>query len=153
MAERSRTETFVAMKIEVDSWNFIGVPIYLRTGKALSKKNTRIVIEFKEIPNILFKTYGHIERNRIILEVQPNERIDIHFNIKQDGSSHHVERVRSQFNKEVASKEAYEKLIEDVIIGDKTLFLSWDMLEESWRIVDDLINCKNNCPIIYDYEK
>jgi glucose-6-phosphate 1-dehydrogenase len=51
------------------------------------------------------------------------------------------------------SKEAYEKLIEDAIMGDKTLFLSWDMLEESWRIVDDLVNCKNNCPILYPYEK
>jgi glucose-6-phosphate 1-dehydrogenase len=51
------------------------------------------------------------------------------------------------------SKEAYEKLLEDAILSDKTLFTSWEMLEESWRIVDDLVNCKNNCPVIYKYEK
>lgn len=149
----SKTETFVAMKIEVDSWNFVGVPIYLRTGKAMAKKSTQIVIEFKEIPNILFKKFGPIKKNRIILEVQPNEGIDIHFNIKQNGSSKEAERVKSQFVKEMESKEAYEKLLEDVIVGDKTLFTSWYMLEETWRIVEDLVNCRNNCPIVHPYEK
>lgn len=149
----SKTETFVAMKIEVDSWNFFGVPIYLRTGKAMAKKHTQIVIEFKEIPNILFKKFGTIKKNRIILEIQPNEWIDIHFNIKQNGNSKEVERVKSQFVKEIESKEAYEKLLEDVIIGDKTLFTSWDMLEETWRIVEDLVHCKTNCPIVSPYEK
>lgn len=151
--KESRTETFVAMKIEIESWNFIWVPIYLRTGKALSEKKTQIVIEFKEIPNILFKKFGHIERNRIILEVQPNEWIDIHFNIKQNGNSKEMQRVKSEFLKQGESKEAYEKLLEDVMLWDKTLFTNWDILEESWRIVDNLVNCKNNCPIIYPYEK
>lgn len=73
IAKDSRTETFVAVKLEVTTWSFIGVPIYLRTGKALDKKITRIVVEFKEIPPILFKKYGHIEKNRIILEIQPHE--------------------------------------------------------------------------------
>lgn len=153
IAPSSRTETFVAMRMCVDSWNFFGVPIYLRTGKAMAKKHTQIVVEFKDIPNILFKKTGPIEKNRIILEIQPNEWIDIHFNIKQNGSSKEVERVKSEFVKEVESKEAYEKLLEDVIVWDKMLFTSWDMLEETWRIIDDLVNCKTNCPMVYPYEK
>jgi glucose-6-phosphate 1-dehydrogenase len=60
------------------------VPIYLRTGKYMSKRMTTIVIEFKEVEDVLFKKYGHVEKNRIILEVQPKEGINIHFNIKQN---------------------------------------------------------------------
>ncbi|MDD2871318.1 MAG: glucose-6-phosphate dehydrogenase [Candidatus Gracilibacteria bacterium] len=153
IAKNSKTETFVAMKLEVNSWNFVGVPIYLRTGKALEKKLTQIVIEFKEVPDILFKKFGNIEKNRIILEIQPNEGIDIHFNIKENGNSQEVERVKSKFEKELESKEAYEKLLEDAIISDKTLFTSWEMLEQSWKIVDNLVNCKNDCPLIHKYPK
>lgn len=149
----SRTETFVAMKIEVDSWRFVWVPIYLRTWKYLNEKCTKIVIEFKEIPDILFRKFGNIEKNRVILEVQPNETIDIHFNIKENWNSKEVERVKSKFSKEIESKEAYEKLLEDVIIWDKTLFTSWEMLKQSWEIVDDLVNCKNNCPLLHIYKK
>ncbi len=153
VAQNSRTETFVAMKLEVNSWNFIWVPIYLRTGKALIEKSTQIVIEFKEVPDILFKKFWPISKNRIILEIQPNEGIDIHFNIKENWNSKEVERVKSKFIKEIESKEAYEKLLEDAIVWDKTLFTSWEMLEETWKIVDNLVNCKNNCPIIHKYEK
>lgn len=153
VAPNSRTETFVAMKLEVNSWNFVWVPIYLRTGKALSQKSTQIVIEFKEVPDILFKKFWAISKNRIILEIQPNEAIDIHFNIKENWNSKEVERVKSKFVKEIESKEAYEKLLEDVIVSDKTLFTSWEILQETWQIVDNLVNCKNNCPIIHKYEK
>jgi len=152
IAPNSRTETFVAMKLEVNTWDFAWVPIYLRTGKNLSKKSTKIVVEFKEIPNILFKNIWPVEQNRIIFEVQPNESIDIHFNIKQNGNSKEVERVASKFVKQEESKEAYEKLLEDTIIGDKTLFTSWDILEESWKIIDNLVHCKNNCPIVHTYK-
>ena len=82
----------------------------------MERKMTSIVIEFKEIPDILFNKYGHIEKNRIILEVQPNEGINIHFNIKENGNNKEVQRVRSKFVKEIAGKEAYEKLIEDVVV-------------------------------------
>lgn len=149
----SRTETFVAAKIQVDTPRFSWVPIYLRTGKCMRSRLTHIVIEFKNIPNILFQKYWNIERNRIILEVQPKEGINIHFNIKENGSSKEVQRVRSSFVKDIIWKDAYEKLIEDVILWDKTLFTSWDLLKQSWKVVDDIVNCKNNCPILFQYEK
>lgn len=152
VSKNSKTETFVAMKIEVNTWNFQWVPIYLRTWKCLKEKKTSIVIEFKEVPDILFKKFWNIEKNRIILDVQPNEWIDIHFNIKENWNSKEVQRVHSKFSKEIESKEAYEKLIEDIIDGDKTLFTSWEMLEESWKVVDNLVHCKNNCPILHKYK-
>lgn len=150
--KNSKTETFVAMKIEVSNWRFIWVPIYLKTWKNLDKKQTKIIIEFNEIPNILFKNFWHIEKNRIIIEVQPDESIDIHFNIKQNWNSKEVQEVKSKFKKELCSKEAYEKLIEDVIIWDKTLFTSFEILKKSWAIVDDLVNCKENCPVLHRYK-
>lgn len=153
VAKDSKTETFVAMKMEVCNWRFSWVPIYLRTWKALNRKKTKIVIEFKEVPDILFKKFWNIEKNRIILEVQPNESISISFNIKENGSSKEVQNVVSTFSKELIWKEAYEKLIEDSIAWDKTLFTSWDMLKQTWHIVDDLVNCRDNCPMIFKYKK
>lgn len=132
---------------------FAGVPIYVRTGKCMKRRMTTIVIEFKELPEILYSAYGEVERNRIVLEVQPKEGINIHFNIKQNGNSREVQRVKSKFVKETLGKEAYEKLIEDAIQGDKTLFTSRNILEQSRKIVDDIVNCKNNCPILFTYEE
>ncbi len=149
----SRTETFVALKVEVCNWRFSWVPIYLRTWKALNEKSTKIVVEFKEIPDILFKKFWCIEKNRIILEVQPNESISISFNIKENGNSKEIQKVVSSFSKELIWKEAYEKLIEDAIVSDKTLFTSWSMLKQTWQIVDELVNCKDNCPMLFKYDK
>lgn len=129
------------------------MPIYLRTGKALNTKSTRIVVEFKEVPKELFAEYGNIEKNRIILDLQPPEGIDIHFNVKVGGDSKKVREVHSRFENISESKEAYEKLLEDIVQGDKTLFASADMLEETWRLVDDLINCKVQCPFLHIYKK
>ena len=148
----SRVETFVAMKLEIENYRFKWVPIYLKTWKALDKKSTKIVINFKKLPSI-FKEFWEICENRIILEVQPNEWISIHFNIKEEWNAKSVKRVHSIFKKELNSKEAYQKLIEDVIVWDKSLFTSFDILKESWKIVDDIINCKDDCPIIYEYKK
>lgn len=151
VAPDSRTETFVALKLQIDNWRMSGIPIYLKTGKALDQKITQVVIEFKSIPHILYQKNQTVEKNRIILEVQPDESIHIHFNIKENGVSHKVKSIKSKFEKCENSKEAYEKLLEDVILGDKTLFTSFEFLQASWEIVDKLIHCKNNCPLIHRY--
>ena len=148
----SRTETFVAMKLEVDTPSFSWIPIYLRTWKMMAKKSTKIVVEFKNMPDNLYKQFGNIEKNRIIIDIQPNAWIDIQFNIKENGKSSSLQKVDSSFSNQAESKEAYQKLIEDMIDGDKTLFISWDVLEESWRVVEDLVNCRDNCPVLFSYE-
>lgn len=149
----SRVETFVAAKIQINNDRYRWIPIYLRTWKYMKRKITYIVIEFKSIPDILFNKYWDIQRNRIVLEVDPSEGISIHFNIKENGNSKEVQRVRSQFVKDTPSKEAYQKLIEDAIVWDKTLFTSREILEKSREIVDNIVNCKKDCPIIFPYEK
>lgn len=151
--KNSKTETFVAINLEISNFRFKWVPIYLKTWKYLDKKYTKIIITFKEIPWLLYWEFNKIESNRIIIEVQPNEAIDIHFNIKENGDSKKVNMVKSKFENISNSKEAYEKLIEDVIKWDKTLFTSYDFLKESWRIVDKIVNCKNNCPNLFNYDK
>ena len=147
----SKTETFVAMKLEVDTQSFSWIPIYLRTWKCMNKKSTKIVVEFKDMPDSLYKQFGNVEKNRIILDIQPTEWIDIQFNIKENWDSSSLQKVHSMFSNKKESKEAYQKLIEDMIDGDKTLFINWHVLEESWRIVEDLVNCKDNCPMIFSY--
>ena len=150
--EDSKTETFVAMKLEVETPSFSWIPIYLRTWKSMKKKSTKIVVEFKDMPDSLYKQLGNIEKNRIIIDIQPDAWIDIQFNIKENGNSSSLQNVHSSFSNQEESKEAYQKLIEDMIDGDKTLFISWDMLAESWRILEDLVNCRDNCPILFSYE-
>jgi glucose-6-phosphate 1-dehydrogenase len=150
--EGSKTETFVAMKIDVDTPSFSSIPIYLRTWKLMNKKSTKIVVEFKDMPDNLYKKFGNVGKNRIILDIQPQEWIDIQFNIKENGDSPSLQEIHSSFSNGKESKEAYQKLIEDMIDWDKTLFISWDVLEESWRIVEDLVNCHDNCPIVFPYK-
>lgn len=150
VAPDSRTETFIALKLEVANTRWEWVPIYLKTGKSLDRRLTQIVIEFKETPYFLFQQYWVIERNRIIIDIQPDETIRIEFNVKENGSSK-TRKVQWVSSNNEHGKEAYEKLLEDVIKGDKTLFTSFAMLEETWRIIDDLVNCKDNCPMIYPY--
>lgn len=149
----SLTETFVAMKLKVDSWRFKDLPIYLKTGKYLNEKNTKIIIEFKEIPNIFLKKYGEIEKNRIIIEIQPEEKIQIQFNLKKKNNHTGIETIVSEFSNEDIQDSSYKNLINDCINWNKFLFINWNILKQSWLLVDDIINCKNDCPVIKYYEK
>lgn len=154
--ENSRTETFVAAKFEIDNWRWSNVPFYLRTGKRMSKKGTVIVIEFKKLPSILFNKNDDLEPNRLIIEVQPDASIDMLFNIKSTESKHAVTPIVAQFDKkhfaDLNSHEAYENLFVEILKGDQSLFTRWDGVKASWEIVDSMVNCKDNCPIIYKYE-
>jgi glucose-6-phosphate 1-dehydrogenase len=129
------------------------VPIYLKTGKSLDKKLTQIVIEFRKVPYDFFDSDNSVERNRIIIDIQPDETIRIEFNVKEIGNSKQLRKVEGVFENDTHGKEAYEKLIEDITQGDKTLFTSFEMLEETWRIIDRLVHCKDNCPVLYQYKK
>jgi len=154
--KKSRTETFVATKIEINNWRWFGVPFYLRTGKRMNKKGTTIVVEFKKLPNILYNKNEDLQPNKLIIEVQPNASINMIFNIKSTKSKNLVKPVVAEFDRkyfnELNSHEAYETLFLEIINSDQSLFTRWDGVEASWKIVDLMVNCRDNCPIIFKYE-
>jgi glucose-6-phosphate 1-dehydrogenase len=148
----SRTETYAALKLEMHNWRFKGVPVYLRTGKALGSKNTRVVVEFKRVPPVLFNEAALAEPNRIVFEISPKEGITVGFNVKDQSGRDVVRSVNSEFLQDDDSPEAYVRILSDFLSGDRTLFTRWDMIEESWALVDELVHCKDRCPIIHEYE-
>jgi len=152
----SKTETFVAAKFEINNWRWSGVPFYIRTGKRMNKKGTIIVIEFKKLPSILYNQNNTLEPNKLIIQVQPNASIDMIFNIKSLDSKYAVTPVLAEFDKkqfnDLNSHEAYENLFLEILKSDQSLFTRWDGVEASWKIVDSMVNCKKNCPIIHKYK-
>lgn len=149
--QHSRIETLVAMRLESDLEPYRGIPIYLRTGKCLEKKLTSIVIELKKPTNIGFENAQ--SPNRIIIEIQPGEHIDIHFHTRSPQGGYTLSHTVSSTPEILSHHWAYEKLLGDIIEGDHTLFTSWEMLEATWGLVDTLIHCKDDCPIITPYSQ
>jgi glucose-6-phosphate 1-dehydrogenase len=141
VARDSMTETYVALKLEIDNWRWAGVPFYLRTGKALQQQFTEINIIFHRPPSVLFAADcgGKLRRNWLRIRIQPNEGIHLHFNTKVPGQSE-LRQVGMDFSYRAASThylpEAYERLICDALLGESTLFTRRDEVEEAWRIVD-----------------
>jgi len=136
----SLTETYVALKLEIDNWRWAGVPFYLRTGKALAKQFSEITIVFLRPPRGLFaSTDCRIHRNRLRIRIQPNEGIHLHFNTKTP-SKPTLQDVGMDFlyRKDATHyfPEAYERLICDALLGESTLFTRSDEVEQAWRILD-----------------
>ncbi len=143
VSSNSDTETYMAMKVEVENTRWVGVPFYLRTGKRMPVKTTNIVIEFRPLPKILyFKEFNNLEPNRLIIEIQPREGIIMRFNGKKPGARNEIIPVELDFCQNCAigevSPDSYEKLLLDVMAGDSTLFTRWDEVEHSWRFMDNI---------------
>ena len=143
----SRTETYVAMKVFIDSWRWAGVPFYLRTGKHLPKRVTEIAIQFKQPPLVLFKksdARGQVEPNILTLRIQPDEGISLKFGAKAPGSEMQIRSVNmdffygSSFVRE--QPEAYERLLLDCMLGDSTLFTRHDEVETAWNFVQGILD-------------
>lgn len=139
VAPNSLTETFVACKLSINNWRWQGVPFFLRTGKRLAKKSTRIVVTFKRPPVAMFDTYGAclFTQNRLELLLQPDEGFNLTVEIKQPGSGLQLQTQRMRFRyAEVFGKlpEAYQMLLLDVVRGDRTLFVRADEIETSWEL-------------------
>jgi glucose-6-phosphate 1-dehydrogenase len=138
----SSTETFLALRLEIDNWRWAGVPFYLRVGKRLAKRATEIAIVFRRPPTIIFQDSGcgSIEPNVLSLRIQPDEGISLAFGSKAPGQAIHIDPVRMDFLYEAAfgstPPEAYERLIFDCIVGDSTLFARRDEVELAWGLVD-----------------
>ena len=142
----STTETYVALKIMMDNWRWAGVPFYLRTGKALAKRRSEIVIRFKQAPFALFRDTP-VERltpNDLVLHIQPEEGVTLSFGAKKPGPKVVMGGVEMRFDYkdyfEVAPSTGYETLVYDCMIGDTTLFKRAEEIEAGWRIVQPLLD-------------
>ena len=144
--DNSNTETYAALKLSIDNWRWGGVPFYVRTGKRLPRKHTTIVIQFKRAPFVLFRDtpVEKLTTNRIVLHIQPDEGITLHFGAKVPGPIVNMGAVDMQFDYEEhfgnTVSTGYERLLYDCMIGDATLFQRADMVEASWRIVTPILD-------------
>jgi len=148
----SRTETFVAARFYIDNWRWSGVPVYLRTGKRMARKQTSITVQFKKPPMELFRTVeceGDVcdlteaRPNTLTFRIQPDEGISLHFATKRPSMHMVVEDSELDFNYaenyEGTLPEAYERLLMDVMRGDATLFMRSDEVEAAWRLMDPIL--------------
>jgi glucose-6-phosphate 1-dehydrogenase len=142
IAKDSHTETYAAMKLEIDTRRWAGVPFYLRTGKRLGKRVTEIAVVFKRAPHLPFNDTATEElgQNAIVIRVQPDEGVTMRFGSKVPGTAMEVRDVTMDFGYGNAftesSPEAYERLILDVLLGDPPLFPRHEEVELSWNILD-----------------
>jgi glucose-6-phosphate 1-dehydrogenase len=144
---QSRTETFAALKLFIDNWRWEGVPIYLRSGKALWKRGTEIVVQFKKAPEVIFRDTpagGRIESNRLVFHIQPDQGIELRFHAKTPGPQMLLQKVNMRFNYQEAFEAArgtgYEVLLYSAMIGDATLFSRTDLVESAWRVAQPLLD-------------
>lgn len=141
----SRTETYVALKLEVHNWRWAGVPIYLRTGKRLARKVTEIAVQLKPVPHLAFQSDGSIgvQPNQLVLTLQPNEGVSLSLGAKIPGPSMRIRPVNMEFLYGTSflsqSPEAYERLILDAMRGDATLFTRNDEVVAQWAIIDPIL--------------
>ncbi|WP_020573174.1 glucose-6-phosphate dehydrogenase [Actinopolymorpha alba] len=142
----SRTETYAAIKLEIDTRRWAGVPFYLRTGKRLARRVTEVGVVFKRAPHLPFaetatEELGH---NTLVMRIQPDEGITLRFGSKVPGSQMEIRDVTMDFAYGGAftesSPEAYERLILDVLLGEPPLFPRHEEVELSWQILDPIVN-------------
>src|SRR6476620_8117302 len=146
-AERpgSTTETFVAIKAEVQNWRWTGVPFYLRTGKRMDRRVSEIVIQFKDVPHPMFPgSEGTSEPNRLVIQLQPDEGMKLHLTAKEPGPGGiRLRPVSLDLNYaqtfQRQSPDAYERLLMDVVRGNPTLFMRRDEVEAAWAWVEPIL--------------
>ena len=150
--EDSNTETYAALRLEVDNWRWAGVPFYLRTGKRLARKVTEIAVTLKPVPHLAFSQDGSlgVQPNQLVLTLQPNEGVSLRLGAKIPGTRMIIRPVHMEFLYGTAflsqSPEAYERLITDAMRGDATLFTRNDEVEAQWRICDPIVSAWEATP-------
>ncbi|NSY19661.1 glucose-6-phosphate dehydrogenase [Neorhizobium sp. AL 9.2.2] len=147
VAPDSRTETYVALKLYADTWRWAGVPFYLRTGKALTARDTEIVITFNKVPFAQFRETDVTRRlppNRLVIQVQPDEGMSMEISIKRPGQSVETVPVTLDFRYsdrfDIGNTTGYESLIYDLFIGDQALFQRADSIESGWAAVQPFLD-------------
>ena len=143
---RSTTETYAAMRLSIDTWRWSGVPFFVRTGKRLARRDTRIVLTFRDAPLNLFTGTGlhAVDGNRLVIHIQPDEGIAVTFVAKVPGPEVRIQPVRMSFEYGSSFKtsppEAYERLLHDAFDGDHTLFIREDEVERGWAVVQPVLD-------------
>jgi glucose-6-phosphate 1-dehydrogenase len=146
VAPDSKTDAFVAIRLELANWRWASVPFFLRTGKRLPKRATEIAIQFRRPPTELFEPEldGQSGANQLVLRIQPNEGASLAFEAKVPGSRRRLQEVRMDFRYGTAfavpPPEAYERLLMDVMLGDPTLFTRTDEVESAWRFISQILD-------------
>jgi glucose-6-phosphate 1-dehydrogenase len=148
----STTETYAALRLEVQNWRWAGVPMYLRTGKRLARKVTEIAVTLKPVPHMAFQSELSmgVKPNVLVLTVQPNEGVSLSIGAKIPGTRMAIRTVNMEFLYGTAfmseSPEAYERLIIDAMRGDATLFTRNDEVEAQWTICDPILQAWSQMP-------
>lgn len=149
----SNTETFAALRFFIDNWRWQDVPFFVRTGKRLPEKLSTIIIQFRPVPHTIFPQHaaGHWEANRLIINIQPNEGVVMRLHAKQPGSGMKLRPVNMRFSYEESfgaePREAYETLLYDVMIGDKSLFMRDDQEDAAWKIITPILEAWADLPV------
>jgi glucose-6-phosphate 1-dehydrogenase len=155
VAHDSTTETYVALRLQIDNWRWAGVPFYLRTGKSLHGRQTEVVVHFRKPPFALFREtdVDALTANVLTLDIQPFEGLTLSISAKHPGPQMLLAPVQLRFQYkdafQLAPNVGYETLIYDCLIGDSTLFQRADMIEASWAVVDPAIKQAGEQPELY----
>jgi glucose-6-phosphate 1-dehydrogenase len=147
----SRTETFVALRLEIANWRWQGVPFYLRTGKRMERRVSQVVVRFRPAPVALFGPDCRAEPNALVVTIQPDEGFDLYFSVKSPGQPIRFATERLHFRYAEAFgplPDAYETLLPDILAGDQSLFVRADEVEEAWRLYTPLLE---NPPEVHPY--
>jgi glucose-6-phosphate 1-dehydrogenase len=148
----SNTETYVALKLQIDNWRWAGVPFYLRTGKRLPHRTTEIAIQFRRSPFVLFRKtkIADLQTNRLVIHIQPDEGISLRFGAKIPGPVMQLGLVNMEFDYARdfgrSHSTGYERLLYDCMIGDATLFQRADMVEAGWRVIQPILDVWSAVP-------
>ncbi len=142
----STTESFVALRVDIDNWRWAGVPFYMRTGKRLMGKRTEIVVYFKQLPHNIFKdSFRELPPNKLIIHLQPNEGVEIEMLNKIPGIDEHIKLKKTKLDlsfsdtfKQSRIFGGYEKLVLEAMRGNPTLFLSREEIEQAWTWIDSI---------------
>jgi glucose-6-phosphate 1-dehydrogenase len=142
VAAGSQTATYAAIKLFVDNWRWQGVPFYIRSGKAMNCRTTQILIQFRQPPHLLFDAARQLDANRLVIQIQPAEGIQLQFQTKVPDHGMQLREADLAFRFDAAFAkglpDAYERLLLDILAGDQSLFSRSDEVELSWGIIDPI---------------
>jgi glucose-6-phosphate 1-dehydrogenase len=143
VADDSRTDSFAAIRLDVGTWRWAGVPFYIRTGKRMPRKLTEIAIKLRPVPLAAIEGVSGADQNELVLTIQPDERVTLRLLAKVPGPGMNLRPVTMDFSYGAAflsqSPEAYERLITDAMRGDPTLFTRDDEITAQWEIIDPIL--------------